>query len=234
MEQKIYSQQEFLKRVGLTLTELTEWEKIGLLKSEGPQDSELFFYTEDQVAQARQINHLVEIGYSKPEIHKILKKVGLPKRETEKSRPRTVEYLTVGELADLAHVNNRTIKYWEERGIIFPDRRSSGSFRLYGKHYVQICQLIMDLQNFGYTLDQIKALADLARLLLTLEADRSHTHPQAAALTGLEAIAAGMEELTTRMKELRNGIDRWEDMLKKRRKQVTKLKAEYSKAKRTT
>ena len=40
-------------------------------------------------------------------------------------------YLTVGNLADKIGVSPRTIKHWEDKGIIEPDMRSDGGFRLY-------------------------------------------------------------------------------------------------------
>ncbi len=230
MTQNLYDQQEFLAKIGLAPAELAEWEKNGLLKSEGRIDSDIPFYTEDHVLQAQQISHLAQIGYSTPEIRKILKKIGLPKKESTNHVPRATEYLTVGELAEQARVNSRTLKYWEERGIITPDRRTSGGFRLYAKYYVQLCKLILDLQNFGYTLEQIKEQAELFRLFVRLEDDKERTHDPQAALAGLETMDLRIQELYIRMKELREGIERWDGLLKKKRKEMAQLKAEYAKA----
>ncbi|HNY91850.1 MAG TPA: MerR family transcriptional regulator, partial [bacterium] len=137
MENNLYDQREFLKKIGLSAAELAEWEKNGLIRSEVRIDSNIPCYSEEHVVEAQQIQHLIQIGYSLPEIRKILKKIGLPGPEARKQARQATEYLTVGELAEQARINNRTIKYWEERGIITPDRRTSGGFRLYGKHYVQ-------------------------------------------------------------------------------------------------
>jgi DNA-binding transcriptional MerR regulator len=231
MENNLYDQQEFLKKIGLTLAELTEWEKNGLIGSEVKIDSNIPCYTEAHVVEAQQISHLSQMGYTLPEIRKILKKIGLPKREAGGHEKGTTEYLTVGELAEQAQVNNRTIKYWEERGIITPDRRTSGGFRLYAKHYVQICRLILDLQNFGYTLEQIKEQADLFRLFIELQADKAHSHEPEAALNGLTAMESQVQELFARMKMLREGIERWDSLLKKKRKELGQLKAEYTRSK---
>jgi MerR family transcriptional regulator, repressor of the yfmOP operon len=230
MTANLYDQEEFLKKIGLTSAELAEWEKNGLLKSEGRIDSNIPFYTEEHVHQAQQIAHFIQMGYSLPEIRKIVKKIGLPKKESDNYEPKRAEYLTVGELAEQAKVNNRTIKYWEERGIIAPDRRTAGGFRLYSKHYVQLCRLILDLQNFGYTLDQIKEQADLFRLFIDLQADRERKQDAGAALAGLETMELRVQELLSRMKVLREGIERWDDLLKKKRKEMVQLKVEYARA----
>lgn len=230
MENNLYDQQEFLKKIGLPAADLAELEKAGLIKSDVRIDSDMAGYTEEHVVEAQQIMHLIQIGYTLPEIRKILKKVGLPRHEDAGQRSRTAEYLTVGELAEKAHINSRTVKYWEERGIITPDRRTSGGFRLYGSYYVQICRLILDLQNFGYTLDEIKEKADLFRLFIALEEDKSRAHDPAAAMTGLAAMESQVQALYERMTELRQGIERWETLLKKKRKEVAQLKTEYARA----
>lgn len=230
MENNLYDQREFLKKIGLSAAELTEWEKNGLIRSEVRIDSNIPCYTEEHVVEAQQIHHLIQIGYSLPEIRKILKKIGLPRPEAREHARQATEYLTVGELAEQARINNRTIKYWEERGIITPDRRTSGGFRLYGKHYVQICRHILDLQNFGYTLEQIREQADLYRLFITLQADRTRRHDPQATLAGLAAMDGQFVALQERMKTLREGIERWEQLMKKKRKEFAQLREEYGKA----
>jgi len=229
MENNLYDQREFLKKTGLSVAELMEWEKNGLIRSEVLIDSNIPCYTEEHVVEAQQIHHLIQIGYTLPEIRKILKKIGLPKHEARGNARQATEYLTVGELAEQARINNRTIKYWEERGIITPDRRTSGGFRLYGKHYVQICRYILDLQNFGYTLEQIREQADLFRLFIALQADRTRSHDARAALAGLAAMDAQFLSLQERMKVLREGIERWEQLMKKKRKEFAQLREQYEK-----
>ena len=232
MDQNLYDQQEFLKKIGLSQAELDEWEKHGLIKSDVRIDSNIPCFTEEHVVEAQQITRLTQIGYTLPEIRKILKKVGLPKREEGDQVRQATEYLTVGELAEQAQVNNRTIKYWEERGIITPDRRTSGGFRLYAKHYIDICRFILDLQNFGYTLEQIKEQADLFRLFVALQADKSRSHDPASALQGLAEMEAQVQALFARMKVLHEGIERWDSLLKKKRKEIAQLKGDYSRQER--
>ncbi len=47
--------------------------------------------------------------------------------------------------------------------------RSEGGFRLYSKGYVHLCKLIQDLQLFGYTLEEIKAISDYFRDFLAFQ-----------------------------------------------------------------
>jgi len=60
------------------------------------------------------------------------------------------KHLTIGGLAKRVGVSARNIKHWEDKGIIEPDMRSEGGFRLYSQVFVYLCDLIKDLQLFGY------------------------------------------------------------------------------------
>jgi DNA-binding transcriptional MerR regulator len=114
---------------------------------------------------------LEELGYGLEAVQKIVKKVGLPQeRGSEKGVHDKGGFLTVGNLAERSGVSPRTIKHWEDKGIIEPDMRSEGGFRLYAESYVFLCQLIRDLQLFGYTLEEVKAVSDDVRTLLAIEA----------------------------------------------------------------
>ncbi len=117
----------------------------------------------DRVAH---IKRLADLGYGTEEILKIIKKVGLPRDgRGRKQAAQKDRFLTVGNLAERSGVSPRTIKHWEDKGIIEPDMRTEGGFRLYSESYVFLCQLIRDLQLFGYTLEEIKAVSDDVRTL---------------------------------------------------------------------
>ena len=106
--------------------------------------------------------------------------------------------------------------------------RTEGGFRLYPESYVFLCQLIRDLQLFGYTLEEIKAVSDDVRDFLAIEADLD-AFPRAEVETKLEAMLAAIEALHEKMKLLEEGVDRWEDLLKKKKKEILGLKAKNRK-----
>ncbi|TFG58331.1 MAG: MerR family transcriptional regulator, partial [Candidatus Aminicenantes bacterium] len=127
-------------------------------------------------------------------------------------------------LAERSGVSPRTIKHWEDKGIIEPDMRTEGGFRLYPESYVFLCQLIRDLQLFGYTLEEVKSVSDDARTLLAIEADPDSL-PRAEVEKKLEAMLAAIQALYDKMKLLEEGIERWKDLLKKKKKDVLALKS---------
>ena len=55
------------------------------------------------------------------------------------------ELSQIGGGADRLRVSTRTIKYYEELGLVSPEKRSPGGFRLYGAADVERLQRILRL-----------------------------------------------------------------------------------------
>jgi DNA-binding transcriptional MerR regulator len=159
------------------------------------------------------------MGYSLEEIEKISKKIGLPSTKKMKEESKKIRYLTVGELANRLDINARTIKYWEERGIIEPDTRSEGGFRLYAEHWIYLCNLIKDLQLFGYSLEEIKDISDLFRDYLAIE--RSiETFPLQETEAKVTKMKQQIDSLFIKLNQFKEGVNRWEELLKKKEKEI--------------
>ena len=229
MKKIVYIRADLLISAELSDEMLTGWEKEKLISPDGVSDNGIPFYTTATVRKILQIKKLIELGYELGDIHKIIRKVGLPQAGSGVAKGKKVnEFLTVGSLADRAGVSARTIKHWEDKGIIESDMRSEGGFRLYSEVFVYICQLIKDLQLFGYSLDEIKSIADQYREFVAMSADPS--------LFSMESREKKMTEMKERIYSIRTkidsykeGISRWEDLLQKSRKDLAGLKGRYNK-----
>jgi len=224
MNKNIFVRGELLAKTNVPEGILKQWEKNDLFKPVGFTDDHEPFYSAQTLERIAQIQKLLDLGYGLEEIRKIVKKVGLPgAKRGKKDNHEGSDYLTVGDLAEKADVSPRTLKHWEDKGIIEPQMRSEGGFRLYSKAYVELCQWIKDLQLFGYSLDEIKTISSLALDFLALDND-SAAVPEADAAGRLDAMLAEMQSLHNKMKQLKEGIDRWEVLLKKRKKDVLGIK----------
>ncbi len=62
---------------------------------------------------------------------------------------------TAGELAKLAGISSRSIRYYDEKGILKPECYSDGHYRLYGKQSLITLQEILMLKYVGLSLQQI-------------------------------------------------------------------------------
>ncbi|MFZ2055247.1 MAG: MerR family transcriptional regulator [Candidatus Aminicenantales bacterium] len=225
MNNHIFTRDEFIARFKLQEASLREWERTKLVKPVGFTDDRVPLYSEEVMARIGYIQKLTDFGYETDDIQKILKKVGLPKTVERKQKSKdTDQYLTIGNLAERVRLSPRTIKHWEDKGIIEPDMRSEGGFRLYSEVYIYFCELIRDLQLFGYTLEEIKERSDYFRYFLAIQ-ENLEAFPKAEVSSRLDAMLMEIKALSDKMSLLDKGIQRWEDLLKKKRKEILSLKA---------
>jgi DNA-binding transcriptional MerR regulator len=70
--------------------------------------------------------------------------------------------VSIGELARAAGVSSRTIRYYEELGILPEPRRSPGGTRKYPREYGGFIAAALALKDLGFRLDEVKPLARLA------------------------------------------------------------------------
>jgi DNA-binding transcriptional MerR regulator len=68
------------------------------------------------------------------------------------------ELLKIGDFAKFAETNLRTLRYYEELGLLHPAARSPGGFRFYRRTDSNRLAMIRDLQSLGLQLDRIREL----------------------------------------------------------------------------
>lgn len=229
MNQDILTSIELTDKTGLSEDTLDDWIRAKLIRPAGFTEDRMPLFPGGILDRIAQVRKLAELGYGLEEIQKIIKKVGLPQDgHGQKEVPEKDRFLTVGNLAEQSGVSPRTIKHWEDKGIIEPDMRTGGGFRLYSGSYVFLCQLIRDLQLFGYTLEEIKAVSDDVRALTAIQDDLG-AFARAEVEAKLGAMLKSIEALFDKMGELEQGIERWKDLLKKKKKDIHALKAKNEK-----
>ncbi|HWF80769.1 MAG TPA: MerR family transcriptional regulator [Streptosporangiaceae bacterium] len=106
--------------------------------------------------------------------------------------------VSIGQLARDAGVTSRTIRYYEELGILPAPNRSVGGTRKYPREYGGYLSAALALKELGFHLDEIKPLAKLA-------AGRHVTHGQRDAAALL--IEEHIEVLTRQIVVLRRLLD---------------------------
>lgn len=227
MKKEVFERQELCRRLGIDGKTLDEWQDCKIFGPFGFSDDRTPLYTETAVAEGEQIKRLQELGYGTREIQKIIRKIGLPRGAPGENRNgKKQNFLTVGALAEKVGVSPRTLKHWEDMGIIEPNMRSEGGFRYYSDAYVYLCNLVRDLQLFNYSLVDIKMISDLFRYYLAMRQDPGATAEKAARL---DTMLQEIDRLSGRMTLLKAGIGRWEDLLKRKRKEVAALRLDMQK-----
>ncbi len=229
MDKNIFTSQEIVARTGVSEETLGRWIKEKLVRPAGFTEDLTPLFSEETAARLQNILKLQELGYGLDEVQKIVRKIGLPRTQPKRARNNEPEqYLTVGDLAEGAGVSPRTIKHWEDKGIIEPDMRSEGGFRLYSKGYVHLCKLIQDLQLFGYTLEEIKTISDQFRDFLAFQ-ERLESFDKNEVAPKLEGMLDGIRALHDKMRLFREGMERWEGLMKKKKKEILSLKEKNQK-----
>ncbi|SOD95768.1 MerR family transcriptional regulator [Blastococcus haudaquaticus] len=74
--------------------------------------------------------------------------------------------LQIGQVAERTGLSLRTIRFYEENGLVPPTGRTAGGFRLYGEDAVARLEVIKRMKPLGFALEEM-------RELLTLLADLS-------------------------------------------------------------
>ena len=110
---------------------------------------------------------------------------------------------TIGQLSRLVGVPTSTVRYYERNGLLAPDGRSGGNYRLYGAPALERLRFIRAAKANGFTLADISALLDFRD---------GRTEPcrevQELIQERLGALETRLEQLQHVREELRSSLDR--------------------------
>ncbi len=102
----------------------------------------------------------------------------------------------IGEIAGRLGLSPRSIRYYEELGLISP-ARSDGGFRIYTDHDLNIIRMVLRFKDLGMTLEEIR----------TLVGPREGGVDAGAIRALKEALLMRRRELEERMGKLSEGIE---------------------------
>ena len=123
--------------------------------------------------------------------------------------------LKIGEFSRLMQVTVKTLRHYEQKGLLIPDEVDEWTgYRYYSITQMQKLNSIRHLQQLGFTLDEIKDLFD----------DESH-FPSVEQLTDkIEETKRQLKLLTTRRNQLQEWIDSRKKIKKMENKKMEKFK----------
>lgn len=114
-----------------------------------------------------------------------------------------LERLQIGDVATRTGLSLKTIRYYEEVGLLPKSRRSPGGFRLYTEQAVDRLLLIMHMKPLDYSLAEMKLLLDTLDALPAARAGDGP--PQHAELT--ERLVRFREDVAVRTAQLAKRLD---------------------------
>lgn len=81
-------------------------------------------------------------------------------------------YLQIGEAAEAAGLTQRTLRYYEEKGLLQPPTRMDGGFRLYSQEDMERIERVKQLKELlGFSLAEIKEMLDAEDVRLQIRAE---------------------------------------------------------------
>ena len=110
--------------------------------------------------------------------------------------PARTGLLQIGQVAERTGLSLRTIRFYEENGLVRPTTRTEGGFRLYSDDAVARLEVIKRMKPLGFTLEEMQEL-------LTLLADLAG-RPDDAAL--VDRLGMFHEAATARVHALREQL----------------------------
>lgn len=99
--------------------------------------------------------------------------------------------MQIGEVAARTDLSLRSLRHWEEVGLLNPSGRTEGGFRLYTEDDVDKILVIRRMKPLGFSLDQMKAVMADIEALRSQDADPAG---RPAALARLDAVRVEAEE----------------------------------------
>lgn len=120
----------------------------------------------------------------------------------EAGRPTGGSHVHIGEVASRTGLSHRTIRYYEEMGLLTPSARTEGGFRLYDEAGIERLLLIKPMKPLGFSVEQMRQLLDALDTL---------ADPESAGRTAARAqVDAIHDEALTRVAELKEATARAE------------------------
>jgi MerR family transcriptional regulator, repressor of the yfmOP operon len=139
----------------------------------------------------------------------------------------TERFLQIGEAAERASLTQRTLRYYEEKGLLNPPTRMDGGFRLYSKDDMERVERIRQLKELlGFSLAEIKEMLEAEDVRLQIragwrkDADAEEKAEKAqiareATAQQLALIDQKMEKMASLRTEIAERLRKYEDMLQR-------------------
>ncbi len=124
--------------------------------------------------------------------------------------------MQIGEVAVRTELSLRTIRHYEETGLVIPSARSQGGFRLYTEADVTRLMVIRRMKPLGFTLDEMRDL-----LRATDRLDSGDALPDDERAEALDRVRDFERRAAERVADLRTQLVRAEEFAGTLRERLT-------------
>lgn len=121
-----------------------------------------------------------------------------------------ISLLKIGEFAEKGGVSRRSLRHYEELGLLTPKKRSSGGFRLYEENDLFKLEIIKIFKELGFTLEEIKEILQ-SREEVKKSKGEQLDHSQGVLKQQLSEVSKQIRELKERRELIEQGIEALEE-----------------------
>lgn len=126
----------------------------------------------------------------------------------------SADRIQIGEVAERVGLSLRTIRFYEEAGLVIPTARSEGGFRLYSESEVERLRLIKKMKPLGLSVEEIGKVLAVLDSLATRDGNDADRPALAAELADYRAIVDDrIEQLRARIAAARELSDHLRDAI---------------------
>ena len=134
-------------------------------------------------------------------------------------------YFQIGEAADRTRLTQRTLRYYEEKGLLQSPSRMDGGFRLYSQEDVERLERIKEFKDLlGFSLAEIREMLDAEDVRLQTrsewrrDADASEKAAKIVVVRGMtlqqmSLLDDKMKKMATMRSELAERVDKYDSLL---------------------
>lgn len=118
------------------------------------------------------------------------------------TRANATDLHQIGEVADLVGLSLRTVRYYEEVGLLSAPARTEGGFRLYGSEHIDQLLLIKQMKPLGFSIEEMRTVFDARETLANSTSARKRAEASEVLESFAELAGERCRDLRT---QLRNG-----------------------------
>jgi DNA-binding transcriptional MerR regulator len=85
----------------------------------------------------------------------------------------------IGKVAERVGLSLRTVRYYEEMGLVTPEKRTDGGFRLYTEANIERLLMIKQMKPLGFSVQETRELLEVRDVLRSLDRDDPKRRPAA-------------------------------------------------------
>lgn len=141
-------------------------------------------------------------------------------------------YMQIGQVAERMGLTQRTLRFYEEKGLLDPPTRMEGGFRLYSEEEIQRIEHIVQLkQLLGFTLTDIKEMIEAEEAITALKVqykELSQEQKEEALRRAIKVVETQRDLIEQKMEKLSQMRSFWQEKLDRYKMRLREISGEIN------